>query len=353
MIRKLTLILSLSFSTAGLSQTLSPTRIEVNPELELFSIVTYLSGNIQFVIPSSYETLIKKEFRSFRKHPAVSGIRELYKKKKLTIEAVHPMLAFHCSPLPQLQVIYPVEGIDSASLEHYLKYLRNFAQEINYHDFIAAQKSEMESWAKPVRDTVEKYKLTDKLGMFFGRHKTFYIYLNPFNSWGGEAFTRKDTSDLYVASFLLGYNIYTANAGPDNPPFFNNRDMLIDLIWHEGTHTYINPGISKNLHLFDREVLLDENLQTMLQKAGRFKWEWEYFLKEQITRAVVAFLLRKNFTQNEWQKECSKQEQLGFIYTRDLSVLLEKFDQNKESYPDFENFLPEIARYFNEQTKER
>lgn len=344
-------LLLLAFSLQVFSQKQSSVLVEVNPELELFSIVTYLSGNIKFVVPSNYERDVKKELRAFRKHPAVSEIKRLYKGHDGYIEVTHPMLAFHCSPLPELNVVYEQDDLNAAELEKYLKYLRNFADEINYKDFYNSHKAAMDSWVKPVQDTIQKYQLADKLGNLFGQHKEFRVYLDAFNSWGGQAFVPNETFTATKAYFRLGYNSYTKASGEDKPPFFNNRSMLIELIWHEGTHTYVATRIRKHLSLFDESSsLLNEQRQTELQKAGRFKWTWSGFLDEQVTRATVAYLLLKNMGEAEWQKECKKQEQIGFIYTKDISLLMEKYDTNKTTYADFSDFLPEIAKYLKNQT---
>ncbi|RAV98164.1 DUF4932 domain-containing protein [Pseudochryseolinea flava] len=334
------------------SQKQSTVTVTVNRETQLFAIVTYLSGNIQFVIPSDYESAVKKEFKSFKKHPAVSEIKNLYKGKDFYIEAVHPMLGFRCSSLPELKIIYTPDHVDLAALEKYLQYLRNFADEIAYQDFYDAHRPAMEAWEKPVLDTIVKYEMADKLGNLFRQHKTFTVHLNPFNSWGGQAFVPNEHYADTNASFILGYNSYTASSGKDKPPFFNSRAMLVELLWHEGAHTYINARIKKNLKLFDEsQSLLNEQRQTTLQKAGKFKWEWEYFLDEQITRATVAYLLLINMGEVDWLKECARQEQMGFTFTKEISLLLKTYDNDKAKYPDFTDFLPTIADFLKVKAK--
>lgn len=334
------------------AQIKSPVLVEVNAEMELFSIVTYLSGNIGFVIPNSYEALVKKEFRSFRRHPAVSDIKKLYKGKNMQAEVEHPMLAFYCSALPQLESWAHPPKIGDEEMNEYLKYLRNFSDETNYPDFFASQKEEFKRWEQPVIDSISKYSLADKLGDLFGKYKEFRVYLNPFNSWGGQAFTPTEEFSDNKAWFRLGYNVYPKNAGKKTPPFFNNKAMLFDLIWHEGGHSYINPRVDKHLHLFSvAEALLNADMQTRLQKAGRFKWEWPYFIKEQITRAAVAYLYKKHEGETNWEIECQRQEAIGFIYTKDISLLFGDYDQDKNKYPDFSDFLPLLAQYFKTQIK--
>lgn len=352
--RNYILILLTAIPLLGHSQKKSQVIVEVNPEIELFTIAAYLSGNIQFVIPSNYEVAVKKELKSFRKHPAVSEIKKLYQGKNFSIETVHPMLGYRCSPLPELKVVYPSEIFDKDALENYLKYFRNFSDEINFRDFYADHKPAMDTWIKPVQDTIAKYQLADKLGDFFGIHKAFRIHLSAFNSWGGQAFVPNAAFAETKAYFILGYNSYTDDSGKDKPPFFNNRAMLIDLVWHEGGHTYINPRVDQNLQLFEESrPLLNEERQAALQKAGRFTWDWDYFLREQVTRATVAYLLRKNMSESAWQKECLRQEQIGFIYTKDISQLLSIYDNNKAKYSDFADFLPAIAAYLKIQVPKK
>lgn len=353
--KKATIIILTFLSLNAFAQTKSQVSVEVNPEVSLFGIVTYLSGNITFVIPSSYQELVKTTFKPYKKHPAVSEIKKLYKGKNAEIESIHPMLGLYCTALPELRPIYSnIKNVSADELENYLKYLRNFSDETAYKSFLEHQKTEFSNWTKPVQDSITKYQLADRLGNLFGQHKTFKICLDPFNSWGGQAFVPDDTTFTNQnAWFILGYNIYRKDGSDKTKsPKFDNMFMLIDLVWHEGAHTYINPRLDTKAQLFEPyQKLLDDNLQEKLQKAGRFKWKWSQFLKEQITRATVAYLQQKYFGDDAWKKECERQENIGFIYTQDLSELIKKYDENKSTYTDFADFLPEIASYFEYEKK--
>lgn len=353
--KHITTVLLVLLTSNVFAQTKSEVKVEVNPEVALFSIATYLSGNITFIIPSSYEEVVKKTFKPYKKHPAVSEIKKLYKDKDAEIESSHPMLGLYCTPLPELKPIYGnIKNIPADKLEDYLKYMRNFSDEIAYTSFLRDQKTEFTNWAKPVQDSIEKYQLADRLGHLFGQHKSFKICLDPFNSWGGQAFVPDDpTFTSQNAWFILGYNIYRKDGSDKTKsPKFDNMFMLIDLVWHEGAHTYINPRLDANAHLFEPyQILLDEKLQEKLQKAGRFRWKWSQFLKEQITRATVAYLQRKHFGEAAWKKECERQHNIGFIYTEALSELIKKYDSNKSMYSDFTDFLPEIASYLEYEKK--
>ena len=352
------LILLLFFgSYQANAQQKSLVTVEVNPEVSLFGIATYLSGNVTYVIPSSYQSLIKKTFKPYKKHPAISGIKKLYKGKNAEIESIHPMLGLYCSALPELKPVFNVEKfLTAAEFESYLKYLRNFADETAYPAFMNEQKTEFESWTKPVEDTIRKYQLADRLGELFGQHKNFKISLDPFNSWGGQAFVPDDTNFTDKnAWFILGYNIHRKDGSNENkPPKFDHTFMLIDLVWHEGGHTYINPRLTAKADLFEPyKKLLDDNLQEKLQKAGRFKWKWSQFLAEQVTRATVAYLQQKYFGEAAWNKECERQQSIGFVFTEDISQIIKKYDENRNNYADFSDVLPEIAAYFEFERKQQ
>ncbi|VXA94967.1 hypothetical protein FLAVO9AF_10119 [Flavobacterium sp. 9AF] len=332
------------------SQEKSTVNVEVNPEVSLFSIVTYLSGHTTFVIPSSYQNLVKKTFKPYKKHPAVSLIKKMYKNKNVEIESTHPIMGLYCTTLPNLKPNFILQkNISEEEFENYLKYLRNFSDEIAYLSFVEQQQSEFESWTNPVKDTISKYKLADRLGSFFGYHKNFKICLDPFNSWGGKAFIPNDSSFVKNnAWFILGYNIYRED-GSDitKSPKFDYKFMLVDLVWHEGTHTYINPLIDMYKTKFEPySALLDKELQEKLQKAGRFKWNWNQFIKEQITRSVVAYLQLKYFGEKEWEKECLKQYNIGFVYTKEISNILKKYDENRNAKTEFTNVFQHIINYF-------
>lgn len=344
------LLYILMTNTSGWAQQRSTVTVEVNPEMELFSLVTYLSGNIRFVIPSSYETLVRKELRSFRRHPAVRDIRTLYRQQDVEIESVHPMLGFACTPLPELKPMFPPRYTTPEQQAQYLRYLRNFADEISFNTWRQSLQPEYQRWTVPVQDTIAKYALADRLGDFFGIHKSFKIHLDPFNSWGGQAFVPDSTFSDTHAYFRIGYNVYHEKSGPEQSPVFSDKRQLIQLVWHEGAHTYVNPRVQRQSRLFEpAKHLLNANLNKKLQRSGRFTWHWSQFLNEQVTRAVVAYLMQKHMGQIAWEAECRVQENAGFVYTRMLSQQLAQYDQQRDRYTDFSDFLPTLARVLSEQ----
>ncbi|MBO9660672.1 MAG: DUF4932 domain-containing protein, partial [Chitinophagaceae bacterium] len=62
--------------------------------------------------------------------------------------------------------------------------------------------------------------------------------------------------------------------------------------------------------------------------------------------ASVAFLQQKYFGEAAWKKECERQHNIGFVFTEGISQIIKKYDENRSSYPDFSDILPEIAAYF-------
>ena len=41
----------------------------------------------------------------------------------------------------------------------------------------------------------------------------------------------------------------------------------------------------------------------------------------------------------------------GFVWTKELSEVLVRYESNRDKYPTFESFFPEIVAFFNEYSE--
>ena len=72
---------------------------------------------------------------------------------------------------------------------------------------------------------------------------------------------------------------------------------------------------------------------------------------ESAVRACVASYIRSSFEPEYLQNYLDNEAGCGFVWTKELSNLLRTYEANRDKYPTFESFFPEIITFFNKYSK--
>jgi hypothetical protein len=342
MMNRLTVTIALILS--GFSNVLAQNKLSVSvePGIELLTIIQYLGDRGVYPLPNVYLKEVDSYFKKYKKEAAVERIKQLFPKNGG--DATFPMLGMYNTELPDFGYKYSFAGLtDTIGKKEYLALCREFAQKVNFDAFFKSDKFLIKEWEQAVKDTINQYALTNRLETFMGKPREWNIFLSPLVSWGAYNFilpTGNEENEIY---FVLGYTTYNRNKGASNAqPFFANKRELVDLVWHEGSHSYITPLINRDsVELGKYAYLLRDSMQEGLQKAGRFQWKWNYYLNELIVRAITAKLMETDFGPQEGHREIEKQREKGFVHISKVYELLKHYESDalKSGYS--------IERFFN------
>lgn len=324
--------------------------VTVNENIELLTVIQFLGKRAVYPQESIYRYEVSNYFKKHRRHSAVKKIQSILDKN--SGDGAFPLLGAYCSSLPDFNLMYPLSEMkDTLNKREYLQLCKEFAEISEWSLFIHKEKFKIELWQNQVRDTVYKYKLTERLEDLMGQKRSWNIYLSPLVGWGAYNFILPSSNKENEIHFVMGYNKPLFNNSKDASsaqPFFADKNSLVDLIWHEGSHSYITPLI--NSHKNELEAyskLLTEDMQVSLQKAGRFKWNWEYYLNELIVRAIVAKLTDTYFGPEEGKVELQKQKNKGFRHIDRVYMLLAEYEKNetKEASLLFSTLLKDLPNW--------
>lgn len=132
-----------------------------------------------------------------------------------------------------------------------------------------------------------------------------------------------------------------------NSDYKYSRDFVAGIVWHEGSHPFVNPVINDYQTNFNESRLLFEPLRKQLKWADNCQ-DWLCSVKETVVRAVVARLVYKSFGEEAAQKELSRQTDFyGFAYTDEVFELLKDYEADRQKYKSFKDFAPVIISKFN------
>jgi hypothetical protein len=155
----MTLSCSANAQTADLS--LVP---QVDPRVELLSIVFHLAGNEEYNVGAlkNYTSDIESYFGPYKVHPAIALAKKLASEDDIGFDA--PMaIAVHLSDPPDLTPLVPIGQFPVGWKENggqFLKLLRDFSRDTNFPAFFAAHRPLYQLAESRFRDIVSSVDLT-------------------------------------------------------------------------------------------------------------------------------------------------------------------------------------------------
>ena len=344
-----TLVLLLLSYTVLFSQTYE---VNVHPGQELLTIIQILAEKYPQPNPSNYYEEVKTHFGTFDKHKAVQFLTSFQKN-------IYPdfiELGWCISDFPMCNLYIPLEsswyelyGKDSVAT--YLSLAIDFATKSKFWDFYNSHLPEYEVWAQDIIQEIEQEKLVIKLDKFYNKNSnpTFYIAMDPLNGWGAHAVTDlasiNPTYSKYKA-YSIGY--FGRQGRTDLPPRFNSGDYLYNLIWHEGSHVYLDEilddnkkDIAKLSYLFNKTdpEMIRQNINT-----------WSYCFEENLVRGIVMSLTKLHKNERAYRIRVAKEFLAGFIYAEEIHIWLERKYLNRKG-KSLSELIPKLTRHLQRKYK--
>lgn len=338
-------LLSMLLINASFGQS-AEVSINVHPGIELLTIIQKLAGQYPPSTPSKYENEVLAYFSKYKNLAAVNGIKNF--KGNIYTDITSLGFCFRDFPNFKLNIPDSSDWIKTGNTNWYayygkenvVKYLhdcKDFAIQTGFWKFYQQHENEYKKWGAPIEAGIEKDSLIEKLNNFYKTTSEiphFYICLDPLNGWGAHAITNPETFSPYyknTKAYTLGF--LSRKADTAQYPIFAYGDYATNLVWHEGSHIYLQPLFEKYKAQIDSlSYLYNGNDEEM--KRQRIS-TWTYCLNENIVRGIVIALFKKYKNQRAWKKQNAAEILNGFIYAEDISnfILQDYLDHN-----DYKNF---------------
>ncbi len=237
-----------------------------------------------------------------------------------------------------------------------------------------------------VADTVTGFYNDTRFGTFFNAHKSFYqSRCSQFNDkvlaffnrgWYTRFYGCEPAEDFNV---LIGFLNGGCNYGPsldfnDRPRqvfaimgYVMRRDSLTsyeaqpdvyrEILVHEFNHSFINHLIdhpqAEFVQAMEAPGLGVKNLSETVMTMQAYS-DWMSIINESIVRAAVVCYLIDNGTVAEDIRNAIRSEiQQGFVWMPELVQKLKEYKAHRDKYPTFEDFYPQIIRFFTDYVASR
>jgi hypothetical protein len=313
--------------------------VVVSPKVELFAILAGLSGAAPEYGAPPLGGQARAWFKDHRDHPAVLAMGRLAQ-NGFRFDAVVALGLSFADP-PALEPVFPLSGnligrsygldqVEKVSrLLEVVELARRFAREADFGAYLEAKSQDYDALLQAVRGRLAP-GIPAALEGYFGSRKDGYVV---------------------VVSGLVGKNGYGPQLSDGDwscvmtimsPEATADAFAVRTLLLHEWGHSFVKPAIENSRELAGRYAYLYPAVRTAMEKQNYGNWSGT--LEEHVLRAVTARIVRLSDGAETAELMLQREEGRGFRYIRPLYNRLAVYEQDRDRYPTFADFVPELLK---------
>ncbi len=343
-------ILQALFSACSDRSATSVLNITIDPRIELLAAVQSLSDyGEKFSLLTSLDLEYKKDmqqtFKPYAAHDAVKLFQEM-SHNDFSFDAP-PTVMLYLSPPPELAITLPfteyliTRAGGKIKLMRFIEQLKDFAEKSHFMAFFEAHK---EFYEKNINSVKNNFKDIDFIGVLEGyygqKQHSYNIILAPiFSGNYGPRISRKDgTYDIF--------NIVSPRQIKDGILYFGSKDNFEHLAWHEFSHSFVNPLGEKRREELEKYASLFGPIRSKMTASAYGNWLTA--VNEHVVRAVTTRLNYLHKGNEDGDCVLLGEKTNGFAYVEALCKKLENYEKNRDRYPTFTSFYPQLVKTFRE-----
>ncbi len=320
----------------------------VDARIELLSIIKILAGcheNGHKPYKTQYYKNAVEYFKNYENHEAVKIFSLLYNIGFSYDAPAHLMVSLSQPPEVKIARVVDQEikerAVSELVLNAFIEQLCDFSQKSDFMKFFDENKKYYDDLAAKYRSQTDLASLISTIENYYGlKQNSYNIVLAPILRRSGGYGVRSKTED----GKLDTYNITGPEPADTNEIYFGGAENIRYLVWHEFSHSFVNPITEK----YSYEVNLYSGLFKPIEEVMRQNTypSWETCVNEHLIRAVTARLVAREISKKAYREAIINEKSKGFFYIESLCEILEKYEKNREKYRNFEEFYPELISLF-------
>jgi len=327
----------------GISEKCGRINISVDPRLELLASVELNSDFYNIVdYETEYKNDMRSYFRKFKNHRAIKMFRQL-SKDGIYVD-IPPHFMIHLSEVPELKVKYKIDEEiislftkDQETTALFLEELRNYAAQSNFKEFFINHYDFYQEKINDAKKILSNHDYVKDIEEYYGFEQNSYnIILSPlFEGNYGLKFPAEDNK----------FDLFAVIGGSDFAD--NSEEVLRYLIWHEFSHSFINPITDKYADTIKESESNFELIKDDMKKQGYDSWR--IAINEHIIRAVTIRLTEIVYGKDAAEILLDKEKANGFIYLDNLCSRLIYYENHRNEYSSIESYYPYLLEVFSEE----
>ena len=314
--------------------------VRIDLKIELLSVIQLLGNygekyGLVTENQTDYKTSILEWFSSGIKHNAVK-ISDKLGDTGFSFDAPH-CLMLHLTNPPELKLKIPLSdylierGDEKEPLDKYISSLREFAAEHNFMDFYKQSSAFYENLPGNYNESSPNVNYNKQLKEYYGKDPgNFITILSPVLRGN---FGLQIENDLYCIMGINGTTEFNSN----------KNDMLQHLVWHEMSHSVINPLTAKYEDIIKSSEALYKPIEEKMRSQAYVTWET--CVNEHVIRAITNRLALKYFGEDTYKMLIAQDVNKDFIYLKDVIEALIIYEQNRDEYKTIDMFYKNIMNF--------
>ncbi len=329
-----------------------PLRIQVDPRVELLSILFRLAGNPEYgqgKVPS-YTDDVERHFSPFRDHAAVKLARTLRQTHGVSYDACMSM-AVHLTDAEELKMIVPLKpwpgDLDQRwkpdDVEKFLRAIRQFVKDAAFREFLERHKTLYQEAESRMKGLMDKEGHLEWFAEYFGEgagvnFTLVLALLNGGSSYGARCAHPQGQRDVYC---ILGVWQTDSNGLP------SFSTPTVQTVVHEFGHSYANPVVQR--HMAQLEPAGNELYRAVAAKMRSQAYgDGQALLFESLVRACEVRYAARYEGAAAGRGLAAYQKKRGFLWTEELSNQLADYEAHRDRYPTLESFAPRLVSFFKD-----
>lgn len=322
-------------------------RAEVDPRVELMSILFRLAGNQEYNqcrVPL-YDQAIDRYFAPYRDREAVQLARSL----GVGFEA--PMkIAAYVRDVDTLgeRVPFDSPGVhlyekwDAGKARAFLSAARRFAAETQFEDFLQSQQPLYEVTNERLQAFLREKADLAWFNRFFGRPGPAAFAIVPGLANGAPSYAARMTDESGAQEIYAIPGVSKVDA--EGLPVFDS-DWGVTMA-HEIADTYAGPAITKFAAGMERAA--GQIYEAVAPAMRRQSYgTWRIMLSESLARAATIEYVMEHEGPQAARVLIAKENSRSFFWMSGLVDLLDAYRKDRAQYPTFESFMPLVVGFFN------
>jgi hypothetical protein len=323
----------------------------VDERIELSGIVFRLAGAEEYVNNEvvNYAADIDAYFAPYKNHPLIQYVKEIRERDGIAYNAVANTTNLleiingqvRLAPSADMKCLLQDPRWTEETFLHYVKLLNEFYKHAKFHTFFNKHKVLYAETEKRFNEFLANIH-TEWFNYFFGQsliEPLIYISLtNGRSNYGGPASCSDDSTS---GSITIGCSM----VDPDGIPCFDQNYNLLFTIMHEFCHIYTRPIINKyQQQMMQASDTIYPHIKGALAEVAY--GDAATMLNESINNLCTNMYFKEYPTGME-QYMIRGNEDYGFIWMRRFVKFMDNFYGNRNIYPYFEDFMPQVVSFIN------
>ncbi len=322
--------------------------VSVDERTELMSTVFRLAHAPEYssnTLPV-YQDKVNDYFASYENHPVVAFAQDVMRRSRVSYDAVmayalHLQLGDTLSLNPELEADEVFSRWNSSDAETFLHLLNDFYRKSRYHEFFQNQsviRRIAEERFVELLLHVNYTWMTDFFGKDADDYAVIVSLMNGGNNYGIGLKYRDGHRKFYS---IMG----TLNVDQNGAPIYSQQ-MVTSAI-HEFCHYFCNPLIDE---FWDQMRLRSEEVYAVYRRRlGRQIYDGaKVMTRETLVRATMIHSSKGAQSPELVRNMIRSEEGNGFVMMQTYCDALDRYAQNRDQYPSFQAFMPELTRAHND-----